>query len=490
MSEQKPEVDYGKIGLKSGLEIHQQLDTKKLFCNCPSVLRKDEPDFIVKRKLHAVAGESGEVDIAAKHEASLDREFSYEGYDTTCLVELDEEPCHEINQEALKIALQISLLLNAKILSIAQVMRKTVVDGSNTSGFQRTVLIARDGFVETQSGRVGIATICLEEDSARIIGDKGGEKIAVYRLDRLGIPLIEIATEPEIKTPEQAKEVALHIGEILRSAKVKRGLGTIRQDVNLSIKTGKRVELKGFQDISNIERAMGTEVKRQQDLVRKGKSISEVRKVLPNGVSEFLRPMPGAARMYPETDLPLLKISRDMINEAKKNLPRLKKDIESELASHGLNKEMTSLLLKENKVEDFKELMKVVENPQVVAKVLLIYPKEISAREKIPLNKTEKILNKDVLVNVLENLKKGKISEGDLKHVLSRILIEVARGGDHDRTFEIKKEDSSSVEEKIMKIIKDKPGLSFNAYMGIVMKQFKGQISGNEAAEIIKKYVK
>src|SRR3989338_4268257 len=356
MSEQKPEVDYGKIGLKSGLEIHQQLDTKKLFCNCLSVLRKDEPDFIVKRRLHAVAGESGEIDVAAAHEVSMEREFSYECYDTTCLVELDEEPCHEINQEALKIALQISLLLNAKIFPITQIMRKTVVDGSNTSGFQRTVMIARDGFIETQSGRVGIASICLEEDSARIVGEKGGEKIAVYRLDRLGIPLIEIATEPDIKTPEQAKEVALHMGEILRSTKVKRGIGTIRQDVNLSIKNGKRVELKGFQDIRNVERAMETEVKRQQELVKKGKSVSEVRAVGEDGSSRFLRPMPGAARMYPETDLPLLKISRDFLNEAKKDLPKLKKDLEEELEGEGLSKEMASLLLKEGKVEEFKDL--------------------------------------------------------------------------------------------------------------------------------------
>jgi len=479
-------MDYGKIGLKSGLEVHQQLETRKLFCNCPSVLRKDEPDFTIKRRLHAIAGESGEVDVAAKHEASLDREFSYEAYDTTCLVELDECPPYKINQEALKIALQVSLLLNCKILSISQIMRKTVVDGSNTSGFQRTVLIARDGFVETQSGRVGIASICLEEDSARIVGEKGGEKIAVYRLDRLGIPLIEIATEPDIKTPEQAKEVALHMGEILRSTKVKRGIGTIRQDVNLSIKNGKRVELKGFQDIRNVERAMETEVKRQQELVKKGKSVSEVRAVGEDGSSRFLRPMPGAARMYPETDLPLLKISRDFLNEAKKDLPKLKKDLEEELEGEGLSKEMASLLLKEGKVEEFKELLHISHNPNLTAKVLLVYPKEISSREKISLNKVEKILTKDVFANVLENLKKGKFSEGDLKHILTKIL----RGEEATEAVKVSKEEASVFEEKIINLIKEKPGLSFNAYMGLVMKEFRGQISGNEAAEIIKKYIK
>src|SRR3989344_2027044 len=182
------EIDYNKIGLKVGLEIHQQLDTGKLFCHCPSLLRKDEPDFTVKRKLHAVAGETGEIDAAVLHQTSLKKNFVYEGYDTTCLVELDEEPPKEINKDALKIAIQVAILLNAKIFPISQIIRKTVVDGSNTSGFQRTVLIARGGFIETNYGKVGIESICLEEDSARTIEKNGGE--IIYRLDRLGIPLI------------------------------------------------------------------------------------------------------------------------------------------------------------------------------------------------------------------------------------------------------------------------------------------------------------
>jgi len=220
-------MDYKQIGFKCGLEIHQQLDTSKLFCNCPSILRQDNPDFEIKRKLHAIAGEEGEIDIAAKYQASLDKDFFYQAYkDSTCLVELDEEPPHEINQEALKIALQIALLMNATIQPITQIMRKTVIDGSNTSGFQRTVMIARDGYIETSEGRVGIDAIFLEEDSARPVSRERDKEI--YRLDRLGIPLVEISTAPDIKTPEQSKEAALKIGDILRSCKVKRGIGTIR----------------------------------------------------------------------------------------------------------------------------------------------------------------------------------------------------------------------------------------------------------------------
>ncbi|GAF96681.1 unnamed protein product, partial [marine sediment metagenome] len=147
---------------------------------------------------------------------------------STCLVELDEEPPRPINQEAIGIALEISLLLKAKIIDEIQVMRKIVIDGSNVSGFQRTALIATDGYIETSLGEVRIPVICLEEEAAKKI--KETKDSATYRLDRLGIPLIEIATEPDIKNPEHAKETASLLGMILRSTgKVKRGLGTIRQ---------------------------------------------------------------------------------------------------------------------------------------------------------------------------------------------------------------------------------------------------------------------
>jgi len=474
-----PEIDYKKIGFKSGLEIHQQLDTKKLFCECQSVLRKDEPDFIIKRKLNAVAGESGVVDVAAEYEKTKDKEFIYQGYDTTCLVELDEEPPHEINKDALKIALQISLLLNCKILPLTQIMRKTVIDGSNTSGFQRTVLIAEDGYVETEEGRVGISAVILEEDAARIVERK--DKETIYRLDRLGIPLVEVVTAPDIKTPEQAKNVGLKIGEILRSCKVLRGIGTIRQDVSVSIKGGERVEMKGVQDLKLIVPTINNEIERQINLVKEKKSVAEVRRGNPDTTTIFLRPLPGSARMYPETDLPMLKISRDLINEVKKNIPRLRKDIEEELSHKGLNYEMIKLIFKMNKLEEFRELLEIVNNPQLVAKVLLVFPKEIEKKIKV-----RKKLGRDILVFILEKYKKGKINERQIKESLERI----ARGVDVSEAIKFEKEDLENVEEKIMKIIQSKPGLSDKAYMGLVMKEFAGRIDGKFAMEIIKKFIK
>jgi glutamyl-tRNA(Gln) amidotransferase subunit E len=270
-------MDYEKIGLKSGIEIHQQLEGKKLFCNCPTLLKDDKPDFELRRKLRASAGESGKIDIAAKQEQIRNKTFVYQGYhDTTCLVECDEEPPHAMNQDALYTCLQLSKLVNANVSPVVQVMRKTVADGSNTGGFQRTALIARNGEIETSAGIVRIDNISLEEDACKIVSETETEK--TYKLDRLGIPLIEIGTAPDIKTPQQCQETARKLGMLLRSLPgVKRGLGTIRQDVNVSIKGGTRVEVKGAQDLRAIPTLVDLEIKRQMELLNIKKDLSGIK---------------------------------------------------------------------------------------------------------------------------------------------------------------------------------------------------------------------
>jgi len=226
MAEEKEKINYGEIGLRAGLEVHQQLATHKLFCSCPSLVRQDEPHFKVVRELRPLAGELGAIDPAAIFERKKKKHYVYEGYnDSTCLVELDEEPPHEINPEALKTALIVAKLLHCEFPDVLQVMRKTVIDGSNTSGFQRTLLVGLNGYLETSFGKVGIQTVVLEEDAARRIAEDSMS--VTFRLDRLGIPLIEIATAPDCKSPEQVKEVAEKLGALLRATgKAARGIGT------------------------------------------------------------------------------------------------------------------------------------------------------------------------------------------------------------------------------------------------------------------------
>ena len=188
--------------------------------------------------------------------------FKYEAYNNhTCLVENDDEPPHALNREALDICITIASLLNMKMVDEFHTMRKQVIDGSNTGGFQRTGLAATDGYLDTPYGRVAIESLGLEEDAARRI-DSDGE-YTQFRLDRLGIPLAEITTDPSMHHPEQIKEVAYMIGQVLRSTNVKRGLGTIRQDVNISITRGARVEIKGVQDLDLMPVIVENEVTRQ-----------------------------------------------------------------------------------------------------------------------------------------------------------------------------------------------------------------------------------
>ena len=262
------DFDYEALGLVAGLEIHQQLDTTtKLFCECPTTLREpDESTTTITRYLHPTKSELGELDEAALEESQVEREFEYLTYDSTCLVEADDEPPHRVDDEAMAVALEIGQLLDMRAVDQVHVMRKLVIDGSNTSGFQRTMMVATDGEIETSEGPVGVEDLMLEEESAqRVVETESGVR---YSLDRLGIPLVEIGTDPDIRSPAQAQEAAERIGMLLRSTgQVRRGLGTIRQDVNVSIAEGARVEIKGVQSLEDIEAIVRNEVGRQAELL-------------------------------------------------------------------------------------------------------------------------------------------------------------------------------------------------------------------------------
>jgi glutamyl-tRNA(Gln) amidotransferase subunit E len=261
--------DYQALGLKVGLEIHQQLDTShKLFCSCPTDLTEAEKGDEFPRWLRPTRSETGEVDVAALFEYRKGRKYSYQAPSGHyCLVEADEEPPHPINREAIVIALAVAKALGSTIVDEVHVMRKIVIDGSNTSGFQRTAIVALGGRITVNGKDYGIQTIVVEEDAARKVGERG--QVVDYRLDRLGVPLIEIATAPDMHTPQEARDVALAIGMLLRmTGAVKRGLGTIRQDLNVSIAGGAKTEIKGVQELDLIDKIVEYEVMRQVNLLR------------------------------------------------------------------------------------------------------------------------------------------------------------------------------------------------------------------------------
>ncbi|MDP3989597.1 MAG: Glu-tRNA(Gln) amidotransferase subunit GatE [archaeon] len=601
-------MSIDKLGLTCGIEIHQQLDGKKLFCNSPTIIREDKPHFRIVRKLRASAGESGIIDVAAKQEQSRNRRYVYEGYyDTTCLVETDSEPPHEINKDSLLTTLQFCKIVNARISPVVQVMRKIVVDGSNTSGFQRTALIGREGILATSLGNVGITNISLEEDSCKIIKDTPEEK--VYRLDRLGIPLIEIGTAPDIKSPEHCLETAKKIGMLLRSLPfVKRGLGTIRQDVNVSIKGGTRVEIKGAQDLRQIPQLVELEAKRQHELLElkrelKGKKLNslslvdltsvlekspskiiqrtvsnvgkilgikvagfagiigrelqpgyrvgtelsgrakikagvggifhsdelpnygitendvllirkklncttkdafiivadketktkmaleavyerleelflgvpkEVRKANQDGTTSYLRPMPGASRMYPETDVPLIYPDLSVVE-----LPELLEEKISRYQKRlGLSGDLASFIAKSDKVLLFEELVKThpKQKPAFIAETLISTPLEMKRKFEVDSDS----LTEDNFRDLFRFLEEEKIH----KDIVLDVLIDMAKG-----QFSLQKYASLSTEDLhkiIAEVVNSNPKAPFGALMGQCMKQLAGKASG----EVISKELK
>lgn len=468
-------LNYNELGLKSGIEIHQQLEGKKLFCQCPTEIRKGSPDFKLARRLRASAGEEGRVDQAALHEQKKQKHFIYYAYnDITCDVELDEEPPHPVNQDAVRSALQVAKMLSCRIVDEIQVMRKTVIDGSNTSGFQRTMLIGMDGYVEVDGRKITIDTLCLEEEACQIIERTKTQD--VYNLSRLGIPLVEIATGPDITTPEEARDVCAKIGMILRSTgKCKRGIGSIRQDVNLSIKGGARVEIKGFQDLKSIPKIMDYEINRRLKMIEKGKKPDEeVRKAEPDFTTSYLRPMPGMDRMYPETDISPIIPDLEGIETVK----TIDEKVDELAADFRISKDLAAEIVKQNInflsiVRDFAKLQ-----PNFIADTLINAPKEIKKRFK-----------KDI--NVLDHLEVfAKANKNEIAtSAVFEILAEIAHGKEPDYTKYISL-DEGELEKEIINLIHNSPGAPIKALMGMLMAKHRGKINGKKAMDLLELYKK
>lgn len=341
--------DTKQLGFMCGIEVHQQLATGKLHSRQPSLLYDVTIDTVpddwsrYARKLRLASGEGGKVDVAARFEKRRNRSFVYIQSPNSGLIELDESPPLPHDSEALDVALTVSAMLNAKPVGAVQTMRKTVVDGSNTSGFQRTSLISTDGTLQTETGDVGIDVLCLEEDSARkldTVSTKHGEQV-IYNLDRLGVPLIEIATSPDIQSPEHAKETAMALGRTLRDTRqVRRGLGSIRQDLNVSVGCGDRVEIKGCQDLGWIPRIVRLEMVRQVHMYR---------------LANELRTTLGLPNLPPNRDLDDAQIESEVAEVVANHIPLEFVDVtsvftscESRMVVEGLakNDSMLSLPLK------------------------------------------------------------------------------------------------------------------------------------------------
>ncbi|MFH1229277.1 MAG: Glu-tRNA(Gln) amidotransferase subunit GatE [Candidatus Aenigmatarchaeota archaeon] len=476
-------TDYEKLGFKCGIEIHNRLNTKtKLFCGCKPKFSEENPILTVKRKLRAVAGEMGQVDVAAIYEYLRERNFNYSCYrDETCLVCIDEEPPKAVSKEALEIVLQISKMLKAEIPDEIHIMRKIVIDGSNVSSFQRTAVVGTNGTLETSQGNVGISNICLEEESSGIVGQKGSE--ISFRLDRLGIPLIEIGTAPDIKSPEHAKEVAEKLGMIIRSTgKSQRGIGVTREDLNVSISKGARVEIKGVQELDMIPTLIDNEVKRQQAMLEKGeKPKEETRVAKEDGTTDYMRPLPGGERMYPETDLETVPITKEFLSGIK--IPETWEE-KSKRFSKILPKEMIDQILRSDYLDLFDKLSKDID-PVLVANTFNSVVKDLRRR-----GIDTGVLTGETLEEVLTFVKSKKISKEAIPSVLEVICKEKVSVKEAIEKSGLKSMSEEQLRSIVKSIIKKYPDLAkekkFSPLMGEVMKEVRGTIGGDVVSKVLR----
>ncbi|MEW5795238.1 MAG: Glu-tRNA(Gln) amidotransferase subunit GatE [Candidatus Zixiibacteriota bacterium] len=261
---------YFRLGFKSGLEIHQQLLTqKKLFCHCPAGLyQHGEYDAEVIRHMRPTLSEMGEYDGTALMEKKTRKTIIYRIKDeTACTYDIDDTPPFQIDRDALEIALEIALMLKCNMVGELHIARKQYLDGSIPTGFQRTGIVGIEGEIPLAHKKVRIIQISIEEDSCREVSDVG--HLRVYTTDRLGMPLIETVTYPDMLTPDEVAEAAQYLRLLVRtSGKVRTGIGAAREDVNVSIAGGTRVEIKGVQHIRWIPDLVHVEAFRQKALLR------------------------------------------------------------------------------------------------------------------------------------------------------------------------------------------------------------------------------
>ena len=260
--------DYATIGLKGGLEVHQQLLTeRKLFCRCPAGYYSDEYDAEVLRHMRPTLSELGEYDGTALMEKKTNKNIHYRIHqDTVCTYEFDDTPPFFPDEKALDISLEISLLLNLNMVGEMHIARKQYLDGSIPTGFQRTAILGVGGWFPYKDRKIGVRQLSVEEDSCREVSDIGHDRVLLT--DRLGMPLVEIVTEPDMRTPQEIAEVCQIIRLLCRSTgKVRTGYGAAREDVNVSVRGGTRVEIKGVPQISRIPLLVYNEAMRQCSLL-------------------------------------------------------------------------------------------------------------------------------------------------------------------------------------------------------------------------------
>ena len=623
-------ADYEAVGFKSGLEIHQQLlTTKKLFCRCPAGQYSDHYHAEILRHMRPTLSELGEYDGTALMEFKTKKEIIYRIHrDTVCTYEMDDTPPFQINDQALDVVLGLGIMFGCNIVDEIHIARKQYLDGSIPTGFQRTAIFCLNGRIPFNGREVGIVQMSIEEDSCREVSDVGHRR--VYVTDRLGMPLVETVTAPDMRTPQEVAQVAEVCRWMTRSTGlVRSGIGAARQDVNVSVTGGTRVEIKGVPRIPHIPLLTYNEAKRQWNLLRlreelqrrgittdtfqshtenvtkllrktrykpvqdalesglevacvtlrgfsgllrwetqtgtffsreisdrvrviaclttlpniihsdipsetiassewkaikkavnatendtlvlvwgNGEDVStgakeivirareatigipsETRQALRDGTNGFERILPGANRMYPDTDLPPKRITDERLEQIRQTLPLDYWNRESRYRALGVPDDLIQPLTISHLAPLFERLIRDhLIPPGLAARTLIQYPKQMK-REGLPVDH----LPEDAVVEILKAYKAGRLAKEGIYHVMKR----VAREGVFSpeslpppcSDTELMQKISKAKEEVAAMRIKH-PERLHDIVMGRVMNQLRGRVDGALVAERVQQEVR
>jgi glutamyl-tRNA(Gln) amidotransferase subunit E len=624
------ERDYLEIGFKSGLEIHQQLKTqKKLFCRCPAGEYYEDYDAEVLRHMRPTLSELGEYDGTALMEFKTRKEIVYQlNNRNVCTYEMDDNPPFELNQEALDIALEMTILLNCNIVGELHIARKQYLDGSIPAGFQRTTILGTDGWIPYKERRINIRQLGLEEDACREVSDRGHRR--VYKTDRLSIPLIETVTYPDMRAPWEVAEVGELLRELARSTgKVRTGIGRARQDVNVSVEGGTRVEIKGVYRIPYIPRLTHFEALRQVNLLelrtelhkrgltkdslkaasadvtgilknanfqpirralerdwlvmavglsefkgllgfplqpgrdfageiadrvrviacldelpnilhnemadnpvtsaewrkigsalaaKKNEAIvlvwgehkdvetavgeivirareaavgipNETRQAFPSGLNGFERILPGADRMYPDTDMPPVPLADERIESAKKRLPSTPWQRRAYYRRLGLSSEIIENLVTDERAVLFQRIVETLALKPTLVAVVLSQTLKYLKRKGFPASR----LSDDALVDLFRRFSHGEFAREAFPLILQLMATDEQDAGEIIRRlalFKFRDEDIREIVRQVVRIhLQLEPGdpvKKFRYLMGVLMSELRGRMPGEKVASILK----
>jgi|TARA_Y100000310_G_scaffold308649_1_gene351986 aspartyl-tRNA(Asn)/glutamyl-tRNA(Gln) amidotransferase subunit B len=466
-----------KSGVIVGLEVHTEINCDtKLFCGC-ATKGSEEPNT---RTCEVCLGQPGSKPV--------------------------------LNKKALEFALKLCLALNCKISKELIFSRKSYFYPDMAKNYQISqyeIPLGNKGSLKLRSGKnVGITRVHMEEDPAALIHPKGMQESAYVLVDynRSGNPLLEIVTEPELESAAEAREFMKQLITILSYLGIfDINSNIIKADANVSIKESGFVkqEVKNITGFKEIERALQYEILRQKAEVSAGKKLSQETRAWDSekGITFLLRKKETEEDYgyILDSDLVKTEITKEMLNEIKKEMPELAHDkVKKFVSKHKIKEEDAHIISAEKDLAEMFEKVSEEIDPVLAAKWLrrelvrvLNYNKkqlhEIEMDEKHMIQLLKLVENKKITDSVAQKLlEKLIIKPFDVKEYIKKEKLEAVSDSRELEKFckEAVDEHPSAVED-----YKKGEAKALNFIVGQVMRKTKGKASPKEVNEIMKKLI-